>query len=879
MNPSEWAVEQIEVLARHHRIVWVEDPYSLIEETEMASLQNILSRKGYELAHVGNAFQLRQMLDVRDSSAAKLILIDQSYTLYNPHLLPKDAKPSDLRPLSAPDWKPLVSREALFRPTIRDFLTYVTGDDRWPAEVNIYPYEKLARDDPQGFVRAYETFRRTGRTLTTEDLVMVGASAVLGINLFDVNSSLDALELAFHSGEHWQSVQNLFNREEYDVIKRRLQALPLPMGELFGEKAQMARMALTALILLRQHDENPGRHLPFLSPVLTPYRDCQVERYTETPSWFISDEVPEIERLMGKEFNKYIYSQWNLDDPERAKIFAQNERFSNKFRSLVPFAIQELKPSPYGTDRKQRSGDDFRLDRLVPEFQETKRQLTGIINTVKRDINRLQLTPLQNQTASKYLDIFDQKEFYKVDQLMGRLDSLMRYIEGPAKAQWKLIVGFEQRWEKEVRECRDLIGNAVKLGHDLDYLFGKLMESRYDAIVPNEILPTDLFYQKFIGPRRRGVHGEIRKAVVLVFDSMRLDIWRQLVRPALEREYIVEESIGFACLPSETTVSRRAFFAGQSPGKFPKVGPESNLFADQLSRFHATKISLENVAEKRPGLVFGCRSNDNVTYTGVFDFADRLAHDVDWDPHTIQEALKPLLREVKAVLAEAGKETLVFLTSDHGHVRQLTGRPIYLDHAEDVGYRSAYVIRKVEGEHAAHVFQIPATTLRHEREGWFVFPKPGYYLRDAGAAGKGRPGAGYRHGGLTLFETVVPLAYLRHRDVPTAVYLNAVIRETPVAGQPCNIDISISADGVVTSPVRLESSHADLESTVVSGVSSTPVSVSMRFNPTAPGRCKATISAWLADQEVGSTTIDVIVTPAPEPEDPAKAKLKKLFGG
>jgi len=879
MNPSEWVVEQIEVLARHHRIVWVEDPYSLMEETEITGLQSDLSYKGYDTVIVENAFQLRQMLDVRDSSTTKLILIDQSYTLYDPHLLPKDAKPSDLRPLSAPDWKPLVSREALFKPTIRDFLTFVTGDDRWPAEVNIYPYEKLARDDPQGFVRAYETFRRTGRTLTTEDLVMVGASAVLGVNLFDVNSSLDALELAFHSGERWQSVQNLFNKAEYDIVRRRLQSLPPPMGDLFGENAEKARMALTSLVLLRQHDETPGRHLPFLSSTLSSYRDCQVERYTKTPSWFISDEVPEIERVMGKDFIKYIHSQWNLDDPERARIFAQNERFSNKLRSLVPFAIQELKPPHYGTDIKQQPSDDFRLDRLVPEFQETKRQLTGIIDNVKRDINRLQLTPLQSQTAAKFLDIFDQKEFYKVDQLMGRLDSLIRYIEGPAKAQWKLIVGFEQRWEKEVRECRDLIGNAVKLGQDLDYLFGKLMESRYNTIVPNEILPTDLFYQQFIGPRRRGAHGEIRKAVILVFDSMRLDIWRQLVRPALEREYIIEETIGFACLPSETSISRRAFFAGQSPGKLPKTGPESNLFADQLSRFHATKISLENVAEKRPGLVFGCRSKDSVTYTGVFDFADRLAHDVDWDPHTIQEALKPLLREVKAVLTESGKEAVIFLTSDHGHVRQQTGRPIYLDHAEDVGYRSAYVSRKIEGEHAAHVFQIPAKTLRHEREGWFVFPKPGYYLRDAGAIGKGRPGAGYRHGGLTLFEMAVPLVYLRHRDVPTAVYLIANIRETPIAGQAGRIDISISADGVVSSPIRLESSNTDLESTVVSGVSSTPITVPMRFNPTAPGHSKAIISAWLADQEVGSTTIDVIVTPAPEPEDPAKAKLKKLFGG
>lgn len=164
MRPSEWAMQHVETLARHHRAVWVEDPYALIEDGEISLLQHRIGLTGHVVLAVESAFMLRQELEERDPSTARVVIIDQSYTLRDPHLLPKDAKPADLRPLSAPDWKPLLNREAVFRPTVRDFLIYVTGDDRWPAEVNIYPYEKLARDNAHGFLPGREMPKLTGKS-------------------------------------------------------------------------------------------------------------------------------------------------------------------------------------------------------------------------------------------------------------------------------------------------------------------------------------------------------------------------------------------------------------------------------------------------------------------------------------------------------------------------------------------------------------------------------------------------------------------------------------------------------------------------------------------------------------------------------------------
>ncbi|MGD0519577.1 MAG: PglZ domain-containing protein, partial [Thermoguttaceae bacterium] len=443
-------------------------------------------------------------------------------------------------------------------------------------------------------------------------MVIVGASAFFGTDLFEVSQPLAALELAFHQQEKWEALRELFNPAEIEVIQKRLQAMPQPIGDLFGPNEENARLALAALVILRQHFEEPGRHLPVLSPSLAQYQDCTVGLCTEAASWFVEEEVPRFEKLIGETFRKHLHTTLQLNNEEQARAFAQRERFSSKLRALTPFAIKADKKSAR-LDGKQ----DFSLDRLVPEFQEVKRRLLDLLNITKPLIERLNLTALRDQSIAKVLDIFDKRGFYQLDQIVGRLNGLIRDVEGPAQRQWKTVSGFEDVWVKEVRECRDAMSTASRLRNDLDYLFGRLLEARYGELVPGEFLTTDQFYEQWMGPRRRGAQGEVRKAVVLIIDSMRLDIWRQLVQPALEREYAVEEVLGLARLPSETHVSRRAFFAGKPPAQVPMAGKESDLLADQLSRFHAATITLETVRIQRPGLVFGVQTKDKATYAGV----------------------------------------------------------------------------------------------------------------------------------------------------------------------------------------------------------------------------------------------------------------------
>src|SRR5262245_8915671 len=104
MGPSEWLEQRIESLAKHQHIVWVEDPYGLLDEADLRILQENLGTHNQRVAAFKNAFRLRKFLSKFDpvSSKPKFVVIDQSYTTRDPHLLPQDAKPSDLVPLPAP---------------------------------------------------------------------------------------------------------------------------------------------------------------------------------------------------------------------------------------------------------------------------------------------------------------------------------------------------------------------------------------------------------------------------------------------------------------------------------------------------------------------------------------------------------------------------------------------------------------------------------------------------------------------------------------------------------------------------------------------------------------------------------------------------------
>jgi hypothetical protein len=875
MTASEWVASRLRSLQQFHSIVWTDDPYCLLEAKEAEGLRTQFRDRGAKLLVVHNALRLREALQQFDPilDSPKVVIVDQSYTLRDPSQLPKDAKPSDLRPLAAPDWKSRIAAEARFRPTVRGFLVNITEFQDWPPEVDIFPYEKLARERAGDFIGAYRSFRRTGRNLTDVDLVLVGASAVLGVDLFSISDPIAALDLAFHRDETWNQLMEFFNLVEREVIRKNLANLPEPLGDLFSDRREIARIAVTGLLILKQHFPDPGRELAQISSAFATYSNCDLPTPRDVPGWFREDEVPRFEKWCTKDFLGHLHAALNLNEPDSAKHFVERERYSKLFLSRVPFELQEEAATA------DRQGEDFGLDHLVPEFRKFKRELEGIVGRLRRPIENLRLKRIQEVTAADILKLFVDERCFEIERLVGRLETLIQFIEVPARRQWKNTPGFENRWTIEAHDCRDTIALAARLRNELDLAFGRLMESRYAELVPAEIPTTDLFYEKWMAPRRRTVTDSTTRAVVVVVDSMRFDIWRGVLRPALERDYEVEEALGFAILPSMTHFSRRAFFAGKPPALLTS-GKESDLFAELLGRVHGRKFEFDDLPGKHRGAVFAVRSRgpEATTFAAVFDAPDALSHGVDWDPHVLHASLRNLVTEIRALLQEAGPDALVFITSDHGHVRLDGASRVDLPGAENVGYRSAYALRRIEGHAASRIFQIPAQALRHSLPGNWLFPRPGFALFQPGPGKYFRPDENYRHGGSSLLEVIVPIVCLRHRKSKVKVTISATAPTALQVGLPSEIGISVAADGALTSALMIACDEAAVESAVVDNVGPTPQTVRVRFTPSAPGRQRLVFRGVLGGEGVAEHSLDVQIASAAVEQDAARAKLSKLFG-
>ena len=85
----------------------------------------------------------------------------------------------------------------------------------------------------------------------------------------------------------------------------------------------------------------------------------------------------------------------------------------------------------------------------------------------------------------------------------------------------------------------------------------------------------------------------------------------------------------------------------------------------------------------------------------------------------------PLIHEVRAVLAEAGPETLVFLAADDGHNRFRAWPGRLYRRRRRRWLPLGYVTKRVEGQYAAHVSRSPSRTLGHTRQ-VVRFPSPAF---------------------------------------------------------------------------------------------------------------------------------------------------------
>jgi len=306
--------------------------------------------------------------------------------------------------------------------------------------------------------------------------------------------------------------------------------------------------------------------------------------------------------------------------------------------------------------------------------------------------------------------------------------------------------------------------------------FQDLHVSRYVKWINQSDAPV-IFTHQFI-TRVLKTHWDAQsgqKAVILIFDGLRVDAWEELVRPVLEEKYdVVDELKGSAILPSETHLSRKAISAGCLPTSF--VSTSETALLENALKIHLG-LTVKFKVEKQDDNVecgISARYMSDPIDVVIFNFTDKNLHNNSSDLSFIYDAtVREILRQdVRSVLREMPADAAVFVLSDHGFTpvptTPFTVPTGSVTDSGDVKYRVGRLKAPLDGDDAKNgvmfkVGDLGITDKIRKPNGaeWtynhVLFPRPGITLkRPQGPFSPDR----YTHGGLSMAECFIPMIVL-----------------------------------------------------------------------------------------------------------------------
>ena len=178
--------------------------------------------------------------------------------------------------------------------------------------------------------------------------------------------------------------------------------------------------------------------------------------------------------------------------------------------------------------------------------------------------------------------------------------------------------------------------------------------------------------------------SENEKAVILIFDGMRYEIWDLFMRNMMtDYMEIIEELPGSALLPTETHISRKAICAGTFPDEFDSRSAENKLLEQSLKDYFGMPLQVEAIVPD------GLGTGETVHYRAgnlevyIFELCDTELHkikikklddkrEVPGRPLAFiyEQHIKNIIdNEVMSILQSISPDTKVFITADHGFAR------------------------------------------------------------------------------------------------------------------------------------------------------------------------------------------------------------------
>jgi CheY-like chemotaxis protein len=333
---------------------------------------------------------------------------------------------------------------------------------------------------------------------------------------------------------------------------------------------------------------------------------------------------------------------------------------------------------------------------------------------------------------------------------------------------------------------------------DANNLFGRFIENNYrnwlNGKDPNPPLLSHTLFRHKVAPKIRAD----KPLFLILIDNLRFDQWRVLQSMLNSKFKTEEEQLYYSILPTATQFARNAFFAGLMPSeirkKYPKlwVGEEDEggknmheeeLLAEQLKRLGKNvKFSYHKITNLTAGKRLADQMNGlavNSLNVIVYNFVDMLSH-ARTDMEVIRElandeaAYRSLtaswfehspLNDIFDKIADMGADVVV--TTDHGTIRvkdpskvvgeRETTTNLRYKQGRNLRYESRDVM---DVSDPSEVFlprlNVSTRYIFAKESKFFAYPNNyNYYVNFYRNT--------FQHGGISMEEMLIPVAYLSPR--------------------------------------------------------------------------------------------------------------------
>jgi hypothetical protein len=817
-----WIVQRLEPLAGEPRVL-VRDPLHLLAENE-GCLHSFALAHGYTVIVAATNLVFRDLYEraLSDSETKKLLLLDRA-----PAGRRAGGTTGKAPPPFYPDFLARTAPEARIELSLREFLRHATGDQEWPADADEPRYARLIARHLEGVVQAHSNLRTARNdSFTDHDFKTIVAYAALGIpNMAFKRLGPDSFWRIGLLGHAALDELERLDPEVTRPVRSALRKAPAPFCW-FGERdSETILRAFYLAVILAQHLSGWRLLLANVDPALAPLSGMDERVLTESvPALIQLDpaqahrDLAMVEESLSIEAVKFlVFDQLKIDQPAGFTSVIETEQYSTLLRGLaLMLALDNLlgvRPdeaahkglfdllfaAPDASLTQARFADQrgFRFwsqlqsaYRLAWQVQQLRTELTNFLRVL-----RVAKTP--ELTFRYFWDLWNGKRINRVEYNLSALERLTSSGELLARSPAELPPEFSEALDRIRERVSAITAEVFQQLDDVNRRFQEMVVAQYSSWLASdgEVRTTSQFIRRCVKPHWDPLR---EKAVVLIFDGMRYDIWDEMLRPMLlERMEVLEDYPATALLPSETEVSRWALSAGTEPASFWPRKAENLHLQQALQREFNDSRSVEAVAPEGPGTGETVRYRAGNLDVYIFEFCDKELHKIAVRTlpdgreapsrplaFLYQQPLKNLIdTEVMAIVRTLAPGTKVFITADHGFGR-IPREPIWLEAAwlnepQDCSYLNAWLRQSLDdslapGKVRQNVWELPVAALRmplseeardrRTRANWqkhyasVIFPKTGFALCRPNAPFK--PDA-FGHGGISLQELLIPMVVLR----------------------------------------------------------------------------------------------------------------------